>query len=387
VKRKLNIAFFTDSYKPNNDGVVVSIELLRKNLPKHNALVKLIVCPKKYYEKEKVENVDGTKIIKISGLYLPFYKDYSIAFISHFSAMELLKREKIDILHNHGLGFTALSSVIAAKKIGIKSIITFHTNVLEATHYLGIFEKPVKQILRSYLSYLLKLHDAVVVPSKKIKKLVNELGIRKNVFIIPTGVDLNDFKNAKNNELEEKLKKLKNDDVVLLFVGRIVKEKNIDFLIECFYEAKKMKNEKKLKDMQLWIVGDGPYLNELKNKHSNSHSIKFFGYVNRNELTYYYRLADALVFTSFFDTQGIVVFEAIAHKLPIIALKNTSAEEIAKKYGAIFKGKTDFLNAIKKAIKKRFEVPDFIYIEETCKKYMKVYKKILKESKENKKQL
>ena len=380
MERKLNIAFFTDSYKPNNDGVVVSIELLRKNLPKHNALVKLIVCPKKYYEKEKVEIVDGTKIIKIWGFSLPFYKDYSIAFISHSSAMELLKKEKIDILHNHGLGFTALNSVIAAKKIGIKSLITFHTNVLEATHYLGIFEKPIKKILRFYLSYLLKLHDAVVVPSKKIKKLVNELGIRKNVFIIPTGVDLNDFKNIENSEIEEKLKKLKKDNVVLLFVGRIVKEKNIDFLIECFYEAKKRKNEK-LKDMQLWIVGNGPYLNELKNKHGNNNSIKFFGYVNRNELTYYYRLADVLVFPSLFDTQGIAVFEAIAHKLPVVALKNTSAEEIAKKYGAIFKGKKDFLKAIKKAIKKRFEVPDFIYIENTCKNYMKVYKKILKESK------
>ena len=216
--KKINIAFFTDSYKPNKDGVVVAIELLRKYLKHYKGFVKLIVCPKNDNDKF-IEIEDGTKIIKVGGIPLPFYKDYVVAFITSSFAATLMKEEKINMLHSHGIGFTALSSVIAAKKIGIKSIITFHTNVLQATHYLGIFEKPIRYFLTLYIRYLLNLYDVVIVPSKKIKRLLKNIGVKKNIFIIPTGIEVSDVANNKRDVKKEKeLKKIKGKSIVILFV-------------------------------------------------------------------------------------------------------------------------------------------------------------------------
>ncbi|MEM4295475.1 MAG: glycosyltransferase [Candidatus Anstonellales archaeon] len=348
MQKKINVAFFTDSYLPNKDGVVFVIELLRTYLPLYNVNVKVIISP----------NV-------LFSVPLPFYKDYKFAFIIPSQAEKILRENNIDALHNHGLGLTALASVIAAKKLGIKKIITFHTNVVDATHYLGILEKPAKYIITKYLRWLFNMHDIIIALSEKSKNMLIDIGVKKPILVLPTGIEIEKIRMQKKKSRAAR-KKI-NDRIRILFVGRVVKEKNIDALIECI-------NKSALKDrIELLIVGDGPYMNELKEK--SPPYVKFYGWLDKEKLNYFYKNADVLAFPSLFDTQGLVVFEAIANRLPILALKGTSAEEYAKHYGSIFTSCNDFDIALKKAIKKNItNIPKFIDIKETCKKYAEIYK-------------
>ena len=339
----MRIGFFTDSYLPVIHGVEVSIETFRKELEAMGHKV-FIYAPESPGYKDKNPNVFRFKSQKV--IKNPEMR-YAFAFLPVNRNFKEIDRFKLDIAHAHSpFSLGILAKYISERQI-IPLIYTHHTHYSEyAKAYLG--EKVLLPYLaKIYSTWFANNSNAVIAPSLKIKKLLQNYGVKKKIpiYILPTGINLKIFRKSvkKKQNLRKKLK-ISPKTRVLLSVSRIGKEKNIEFLIKAFHEVLK-----KRKDVLLLLVGDGPFLEPLKKisqKIGIAPFVKFVGRISHEEIPSYYQSADVFLFASLTETQGIVVLEALGCGLPVVALKDDAFSNV------VLNGKNGFL--IKKQSPKIF---------------------------------
>ncbi|WP_406542549.1 glycosyltransferase [Clostridium ljungdahlii] len=184
---------------------------------------------------------------------------------------------------------------------------------------------------------LLNSLDGVVVPTEKTKKMLLHYGVNKPINVIPTGIDLNKFcRPLLLNEKKEILStlKIKNTDKVIAYIGRIGKEKNISELIELFNTV-----VNKVGDVKLLIVGDGPYLQNLKEQvrtEGLGDTVAFTGMIDPKEIYKYYKIADIFVTASTSETQGLTYIEALSSGCPVVCKYDPCID------GIIVQGKNGF---------------------------------------------
>ncbi len=339
----MNIAFFTDSYKPNVDGVVRCIELLKGELERNGHTV-YVFAPSPSRESWVDKEVHYFE----SHPFAP-YPQYRIAMVHEATlGIDALARKcrelKIDAVHSHGIAFTSIAAYRVAKRLNVPKVVTFHTNVAGATHYISKFkmlDRHFEAIAWHYLRWLYSNYDAVLAPSETAAKMLSDHGIKSAVF--PNGIELGRYLKA--------MRKPNRGIPLLLHVGRVVKEKRIDTAM-CMMAAMKEKGKK----AKLVVAGGGPgiahYREEAK-RLGVSRDVKFLGFVPHKRLNALYRKANALVFCSPFDTQGLVVVEALASGMPVIAAKGTSGAEIAEEVDKrlVFSNADEFGKAVSFAMK------------------------------------
>ncbi|NPA22356.1 MAG: glycosyltransferase family 4 protein [Candidatus Micrarchaeota archaeon] len=304
----MKVLFTTDTYHPNVDGVVKTLDLLERELEKYGIEV-YILAPE---GSETKENVHLAKALP----FLP-YPDYKIPL-----PFEL--EFEVDIVHNHGITITAWEGLIYGRKKNIPVIGTYHTDVIDATHYVNL----PKEVAARYIRTLYKRHDITLAPSYfALKKLMKRTKLR-NGFVFPNPIDTSEFIQSKQKS------------PFLLHVGRLVKEKRIDLIFPYLEKV----------GMPLYVAGKGPALEYYKKlAESYNAEIHFLGYVPDEELKQLYAKATALVFNSSFDTQGLVCLEALASGTPVVAYKETAFAEIAEKLGTVFWDELSFIKAVKQA--------------------------------------
>jgi len=348
----MKIAYFTDTYLPNVDGVVTCLLNYRKELEKKGHEVYIFTPGSK---KDKAENKDKNVYYFTSTTFKP-YPDYRVSLFPFPSAVKRVKEIMPEIVHSHGIATTGLAAINCAHALKVPAIASFHTMVPEATHYLTKNEgmqKLLEDVAWKYLRWYYGFFDTVLVPSKYVMEVLREKGIT-NTMILPSGIDLKAFGKADGEAVRKKhgLGKKK----VILHVGRLVMEKNLELLIN---EAHSIVN--KQPNARFLIVGKGPseeyYKNAVKMKGLEEYFI-FAGFVDRKELPDYYAAADVLAFPSKFDTQGLVVLESMACGTPAVVPKKSAAEELVEegKNGYTFSEPVDFREKILLAIEKKKEM-------------------------------
>jgi 1,2-diacylglycerol 3-alpha-glucosyltransferase len=223
----------------------------------------------------------------------------------------------------------------------------------------GYFDKPSKKIVE-YLThfYCDTTANELIVPTKKIYDLFKEkYNVDKNIYIIPTGIEIDRFyeENIDPNSVEEVKKKigLKKDTFTIVFVGRLAKEKNVDLLLEAQKEIKD-----KEKNINLVIIGDGPDMEEYKetSKRLGIDDVTFFvGKVPWEDIPKYYRAADVFATASTSETQGLTVIEAMAASVAPICIDDESFRNtvIDGLNGRIFKDKDEYVNIVLDLFKDR----------------------------------
>lgn len=343
----MRIGIFTDTYPPYINGVSTSIKMLENALKKKGHKV-FIVTVNPEGMNYSFEN-NGT-LIRIPGIKTGIY-DYRLTTIYPIRAVNKIKEWNLDIIHSHTeFGIGTFARVIS-KQFDIPIVHTYHTMYEDYVHYItkGYFDGASKKIVE-YLTkfYCDKTIEELIVPTKKTYDLFkNKYKYDRNVHIIPTGIEIERFYKEKINldkvkELKEKLK-IKDSDVVILFVGRIAEEKSIDFLINNHpYILKSNKNAK------LLIVGDGPDLEkykELAKKNKISDYVIFTGKVPWDEVPLYYNIASIFTTASHTETQGLTVIEAMASSLPVVALFDESFRNVVVETltGYLFKNKKEYI--------------------------------------------
>ena len=350
----MRIGIFTDTYTPHINGVATSILMLENALRKlgHQVFIVTVNPDELSYD---FENSD--RIIRIPGIPTGIY-DYRLSGIYPVKAVNKIKEWNLDIIHSHtefGIGTFAR---IMAKQLDIPLVHTYHTMYEDYVHYItkGLFDTPSKKIVE-YITkfYCDKTAKELIVPTKKTYDLFKEkYKFDRNVHIIPTGIEIEQFykeNSDKHNQQVIKLKyKISDDDFVIIFVGRIAKEKNIEFLIQNHVELVKLK-----KNAKLLIVGDGPDRKELMKMCDElkiSDSVVFTGKVPWKEITDYYNIADVFTTASYTETQGLTVIEAMAASLPVVCLDDEAFNSIVINdlNGYLFKDNKEYLDSMKKLI-------------------------------------
>lgn len=310
----MRIGLFTDTYPPFINGVSTSVEMLKNALEKKNHEVYLVTVNDSSI---KYDYDEENRILKIPSIPIGLY-DYRLSRIYSLKMINLIKSWNLDVIHSHtelGIGICAR---LVAKQFNIPLIHTYHTMYKDYTHYVthGHFDKSSKKIVE----YLTKFYcdttaTELIVPTNKTYRLFKEnYKFEKNIHIIPTGIEVDRFFKENVNKKEvDRLRKnlnLSKRDTVIIFVGRLAQEKNIEFLLNA--EKRIINNHSNIK---LLIVGDGPDKEKLEmfsRKLEIEKNVIFTGKVAWDDMPVYYQLANFFATASKTETQGLTVIEAMA---------------------------------------------------------------------------
>lgn len=301
----MKIAYFTDTYEPQINGVVTSIKMSAKNLRRNGHEV-YIFCPSGSKKNKHVYQIFSKKFIN--------YPEYKVSFPS-FDLIKKIKKIKPDIIHIHTpvtIGITGLS---IARLLNIPVVITYHTLLKDYMSY--ITSNDVDKFTDIYTSWFFN-KSTIIVPTKSIKRILRKSKIKKPIKVLPNPID--------ENIIDKKIKR-KNKRLKILHVGRLCKEKRIEIVLRAF------KNILKNIDAELTITSSGPYENRLKDLARSlgiNEKVRFTGYLPIEKLKKLYSSSDIFVSASDTETQGLVVLEAMVNGCPVIARNALGFKDIIK---------------------------------------------------------
>ncbi len=294
---------YTEIYKPTLNGVVVSIETFREQLEALGHSV--------YVFGPSVQEAPDPCLIPFHSLPLPTSTDYRL--VTPFRMQGQVP--SLDVIHAQCPFVTGLLAWQHARRIRVPLIFTYHTRLVDYSHYVPL-APPVSKALLTWISRTYSnMADRVVVPAAPIKELLESYGVDVPIDIVPTEVRLQPASALAGERVRARLG-IPPAHRVLLYVGRLAREKNLDLLLDAFAVARS-------EGVRLVIVGDGPERIPLE-AHAKTlelgESVIFVGPVARDAIAAWYRTADLFVFTSLTETQGLVVDEALQLGLPVLAI-------------------------------------------------------------------
>lgn len=322
----MRIGIFTETYTPYISGLVTSEVMLKKGLEKLGHEVYVVTANLENYEYTYDEE---EKILRIPGIPTGIY-DSRLTSVYPIKAVNKIRSWNLDVIHSQTEFAIGTFARLFACQFDIPLVHTYHTMYEDYVHYItkGYFDKSSKKIVE-YLTlfYCDKTATELIVPTKKTYDLFKEkYQVDRNIHIIPTGIELDRFykENVDKKEVEKlrKKEKIKKDDFVAIFIGRLAKEKNVIFLLDVVKDL-----VKKCPNFKLLIVGDGPDFDEYKElskKYNIEDNVIMTGKVAWEKVPYYYHLSDIFLTASTSETQGLTVVEAMAAGVPPICIDDES---------------------------------------------------------------
>ncbi len=321
----MKIALFTDTYLPTVDGVVTSLIATRHQLETLGHEV-VVFAP----GPGRSGGVEDDGVVYLRARAFRSYPGYYLAMFPS-REVDLVKQEKVDIIHGHGLGFMGIKGLWASWQAKLPMVQSFHTMVQDAlAYYSPVSLNPhlLKRGLRLYLKVFLQKCKNVIVPTKAVMAEIRSIAPKARISgIVPTGVDLTRFHPGLDGYSVREKWGLNGHDVVL-HVGRVAAEKNLKLILDSFPSVVKERPGAKL-----LVVGRGPYLQRafhLSRKRGLAKDVVFTGFVSDWELPKYYAASDAFAIASKFETQAIVVLEAMACGKPVAGANYRAIPEFVK---------------------------------------------------------
>ncbi|HEY54122.1 MAG TPA: glycosyltransferase family 4 protein, partial [Caldilineae bacterium] len=312
----MRIGMFSNSYKPIISGVVRSIDLYRQGLTNAGHFVALFTSDAKDHEDAE------PFVFRYPSITLPKSTDWTLPVVVAPHITWLIPRLKLDILHAHHpfvIGSEALN-ISRGEKIPL--VFTFHTLYHEYTHYFGLDADFVKQLVRRHVRDYVDGVDCIIAPSTYILDLLPSYQIDRSVEILPTPVDLSLFPTRERPPFSDP------ERIQLIYVGRVGKEKNLDFLLRAFARAAQQDTR-----LHLRIVGDGPELKKLLTYAAElqvTNRVDFIGAVPFEQVAEQMSQADLFVFTSTTETQGLVLLEAMAASLHQVIVNSPALHDFVR---------------------------------------------------------
>ena len=305
----MRVGMFANSYLPVINGVVRSMMLYRQGLMEDCHFVGIFAPDAKDFEDEQ------PFIFRYPAIPLPSQLNYSFPVVAAPHITWLMPRLKLDIIHAHHPVIVGAEAARFSEELDIPLVFTFHTMYHEYTHYfLGMDNELVRQIVRKSVRDFANRADHIIAPSPAVVDLLPDYGINKPVEILPTPVDIRKFKPRSKPLLDDP------NRVQLIYVGRVAKEKNLDFLLRAFARAAAQDDR-----LELLLVGGGPSLDDLKKlakKLEIDHKVTFTGMVPFERVVDELSMADLFIFSSLSETQGLVVLESMAAGLPLVMVES-----------------------------------------------------------------
>lgn len=301
----MKIALFTDTYKPQVNGVTNTLARLEQYFTKNHIDYKILAPD--YEGKVLISK----QVETFYSLQFFLYPECRLSLASSRRVQEIMKDFKPDVIHmvtEFNMGWAGMQS---AKKLNIPSISTFTTNFPAYLKYYKL--EALQPILWEYFRWYHNQNALTVCPSQDTKKELIENGLH-SVDVWGRGIDTQLYTPQKRSLMLRKQLGLENH-IILLYVGRIAVEKDLDVLFDAYRSLQNSSSKK----VALVLAGDGPMLDKYKKEYENR-NVYFLGYVKGEALASLYASSDVFVFPSSTETLGNVVLEAMASGLPIVAV-------------------------------------------------------------------
>jgi len=345
----MKIGLFTDTYYPQINGVATSVLILKENLETlgHQVYVFTTTDPNATKNERNVYRMPS----------IPFASARRLGMFYHPGLVKFINGLALDVIHTHTEFSLGVFGRFMARKLNIPLLHTYHTIYEDYTHYIvkfKIFDFIAKNTARKISANFCNSVDKVIVPTEKVKQLLRSYKVKQHISVIPTGIELSKFSAFNKSSME--VKKLRNDlnirekDRVLLYIGRISEEKNIEELLLSM-KPLLISNG----DIKFLLIGDGLEKNNLEELSKKlgiyNHTI-FAGEKPWDSIGKYYQLGDVFVSASQSETQGLTYIEALASGLPVVAKADPCLDGVIQNdvNGYTFLGKDDFLQSINKIL-------------------------------------
>lgn len=313
----MKILITTDLFVTPTNGVVTSVKNLRDELQKRGHDVRILtISGNRYSHKEG-------NVFYIRSLPIGVYPDVRMPTSYRHKLIKELIGWKPDIIHSQCEFFSYQFALKISKATGAPIVHTCHTLYEDYVRYVIPVERFGKWLVRKLTVKRLSRVETVIVPTKKIENLLLGYGVKNKMFVVPSGICLEQHKKpVSGEEIERKRRELgiPEKQLVLLNLGRLGEEKNVGELLTLFAESLK-ENE----DMVFLIVGGGPSQNKLQQLSVGlgiGDKVIFTGMVDPSEVHLYYRISDIFVSASTSETQGLTYVEAMANGLPLLCRKD-----------------------------------------------------------------
>jgi glycosyltransferase involved in cell wall biosynthesis len=252
----------------------------------------------------------------------PFSRGYPIAYPPFYRMLGVFRQHEFDLIHTHSpwtLGFVGLRW---AESHDLPIVSTYHTLYDRYSHYLPAPRRWVRFKIAKHTNYYYNRVDHVLTPTEASLRWLRRHSVSTPITLAPTGTPAGRILDRSE---ERKRLGIPPEMRVLLFVGRLAKEKNLEVLFQM--AARVFAGDPTLR---LWLLGDGPYreaCTQMVRRLGIGDRVRFLGFVPREEVDRYYAASDLFVFSSVTETQGLVVQEAMAHGLPAVVVFGGGAGE------------------------------------------------------------
>lgn len=304
----MHVVQFTEIYEPVQNGVVASIAALSAGLRDAGAHV-TVVAP--HLRGERAH--DG--VVRLPSLPLPTKTPYRL------TVPVIPQLHDVAIVHAHSPFVTGELAVRCARRARVPLVFTYHTRYDEYAHYAPYVDRAVAaRALNALTRAFANRADAVIAPTHAMRERLRELGVRAPVDVIASGIDPTAFAAERSSAMRARLG-ASGDEPLALVVGRLGREKDVELALEALALVP---------HLRLAIVGEGPHrpvLERLAARLGVGSRVRFTGALARAELGAVYAAADVFLFPSATDTQGLVLAEAQAAGLPVVARETPVARE------------------------------------------------------------
>lgn len=319
----MNICMMTNTYLPHVGGVARSVSTFAEEYRKRRHRV-LVVAPE--FEGKPLSPRAAAIVQRVPAIQNFNGSDFSVQ-LPLISTPDRLEAFKPDIVHAHHpflLGDTALRYA-ATKNAPV--IFTHHTRYEDYTHYVPFDSPALKEMAINLSTHFANLCDGVIAPSESLARLIKRRGVEVPIRVVPTGIDVKSFAAADGTGFRRKFK-LPPDAFVVGHVGRLAPEKNLEFLGQSVAQFLRHAPA-----AYFLVVGSGPSdekLREIFAANGITERLILTGKQTGRALAEAYNAMDAFVFASFTETQGMVLAEAMAAGLPVVALNASGVREVMR---------------------------------------------------------
>jgi len=312
---RLRVAIFSDSALPILNGVSVSLDVLIDELRHQGHSVHLFTARYPGY-RDPDPNTYRCRAIET-----PISRGYPVSYPPFYRMLQKFRRHEFDVIHTQTPFFLGMVGFRWAESHGLPIVSTYHTLYDRYSHYFKLLpHRYVRFRIAKHTNFYYNHMDHVITPSEASLKWLRRHSVTTPITVIPTGIPKGQM--IARADARQSLG-ISPDDRIMLYVGRLAKEKNLSVLLEMaslvFGEDRRYR---------LWLVGDGPFRDEcvaMARRLGIGDQVRFVGAVPRPEVDRFYAASDLFVFSSITETQGLVVQEAMTYGIPAIAVAGGGA--------------------------------------------------------------
>jgi glycosyltransferase involved in cell wall biosynthesis len=326
LSKPLRVAMFTNNYLPFIGGVPISIERLRRGLESLKDSV-LIVAPR---YRDQPQNEDN--VLRVPSLLAMGEKrEFRLANIFLKRIRTRLKVFQPDVIHLHHPFWLGSLGLFIGRWLRVPVIYTYHTRLEHYAHFVPL----PGNLFRNLISHALIKRfankcDAVIVPTDSTEEYLRMIGVKSPTFVQPTGIEYQRFQDVSDDDVNRLRESLKiQDETVFISVSRLSNEKNIDFMIDAI-DALRQRTDRPFRFL---MIGKGHQHDRLQQRIDELDLGQHFtlvGSVPPEDMATWYHLGDVFLFASKSETQGMVILEAMAAGLPVVAVRSSGIDDVVR---------------------------------------------------------